>query len=89
MSELKHFVIGIGKNLETNKPILIATDNEGNARLLNGEVYFKSEADNVIAELEAEIRNLRRSLIVTRHEVAKARGKNFSNKRRAKFKEAK
>ena len=62
MSELKHFVIGIGKNLETNKPILIATDNEGNARLLNGEVYFKSEADNVIAEKDAEIAQLQAML---------------------------
>lgn len=52
MSELKHFVIGIGKNLETDKPILIATDNEGNARLLNGEVYFKSEVDKEISDLK-------------------------------------
>ncbi len=55
----------------------------------SSQVYLKSEADKVIAEQESEIRNLRRSLIVARHEVAKARGKKFSNKYRAIFKEGK
>lgn len=48
------------------------------------------ERNKQIGELEDEIRKLRRSLIVARHEVAKARGKNFSNKyreNRAKLKE--
>jgi hypothetical protein len=59
MNELKHFVIGIGKNLETDQPFLFATDNEGNVRLLNGEVYLKSEADMVIAKLKTENERLK------------------------------
>jgi hypothetical protein len=50
------------------------------------EVYLKSEVDKVIEEKDDEIRNLKRWLCVARHEVAKARGKNSSNKYRAKFK---
>lgn len=50
------------------------------------KVVFKSEADKVIEEKDDEIRNLKRWLCVARHEVAKARGKNSSNKYRAKFK---
>ena len=49
------------------------------------EVYPKSEADAVIAGLENEIHNLKRSLIVARHEVAKARGKKSSTKYRSKL----
>lgn len=52
------------------------------------EFYEKSEADKVIAEPKDEIRNLRHSLIIARHEVAKARGK-FSNKCRVKLKDHK
>lgn len=40
------------------------------------------ERNKQVGELKDEIRNLKRSLIVARHEVAKARGKNFSNKYR-------
>lgn len=40
------------------------------------------ERNKQVGELKEEIHNLRRSLIVARHEVAKARGKNFSNKYR-------
>ena len=59
MMKLKHFVIGIGRNLQTDQPILIATDCEGNARLLNNEVYLKSEADRYIAELQKKIDDLK------------------------------
>lgn len=48
------------------------------------------ERNKQVGELKDEIRNLKRSLIVARHEVVKARGKNFSNKyreNRAKLKE--
>lgn len=47
------------------------------------------ERNKQIGESKEEIHNLRRSLIVARHEVAKARGKKFSNKYRVKLKEAK
>ena len=60
------------------------------------QYYHKSEADKVIAEkdseiteLKDEIHNLKRSLIVARHHVAKERGKNLKNKHRAIFKEVK
>lgn len=39
------------------------------------DYYLKSEADAVIAGLNDEIHNLKRALIIARHEVAKARGK--------------
>ena len=52
------------------------------------DFYLKAEADKVIAELQDEIHNLKRSLIVARHEVAKARGKK-SYKYKTKFKETK
>ena len=54
--------------------------------------YHKSDVDKVIAEKDKEIAELKRSLIVARHDVAKARGKNVSYKYRTKagkFKEAK
>jgi molecular chaperone GrpE (heat shock protein) len=50
------------------------------------------ERNKQVGELKEEIHNLKRSLIVARHEVAKARGKKFSNKyreNRAKLNEAK
>lgn len=58
----------------------------------DGEYYTRTDADNVIAELKDEIHNLKRSLILARHAVANARGKNVSHKYRTKvekFKEAK
>ena len=55
----------------------------------DSQFYHKSEADKVIEEKDEKIRNLKRSLCVARHEVARTRGKNSSNKYRAKFKEVK
>ena len=52
------------------------------------QFYLKSDADAVIAGLKTEIHNLKRSLIVARHEVAKARGKTSSYKSKTKLKEA-
>lgn len=52
------------------------------------DYYLKSDADAVIAGLKTEIHNLKRSLIVARHEVAKARGKTSSYKSKTKLKEA-
>lgn len=59
------------------------------ASVIPAEVYFKSDADKVIAALQDEIHNLKRSLLVARHEVAKARGKTSSYKSKTKLKEAK
>ena len=49
------------------------------------------ERNKQVAELQAEIRNLKRSLIVARHEVAKAREKKFFKKKynRSKLREVK
>lgn len=52
------------------------------------DYYLKSDADAVIAGLKTEIHNLKRSLILARHEVAKARGKTSSYKSKTKLKEA-
>lgn len=88
--ELKTFEFTVGMNLETNSPIVVAIDEDKNPRMAGDETfYLKSEADKVIAELKDEINNLKRSLIVARHEVAKARGKKFSNKYGVKSKERK
>lgn len=56
---------------------------------VDDDYYLKSEVDKVIEEKDDEICNLKRWLCVARHEVAKARGKNSSNKYRAKVKEVK
>ena len=63
------------------------TYNECGAHTIGTTYYKKSEADKVIAKNDAEIHNLKRALIAARHEVAKARGKKFSNKRRVHLKE--
>ncbi len=62
------------------------TYNECGAHTIGTTYYKKSEADKVIAEKDAEIHNLRRSLIAARHKVAKARGKEFSNAKEEKYK---
>ena len=48
------------------------------------DYYEREPVDKRIAELEAEIHNLKRSLIIARHEVARARGKKNSYKYRGK-----
>lgn len=48
------------------------------------DMYLKSEANKVIAELKDEIHNLKRSLIIARHAVAIAKGKKVSHKYRTK-----
>lgn len=61
-----------------------------------GSAYYDiDEVDAAIAELkakltekDAEIHKLKRSLIVARHEVAKARGKTSSYKSKTKLKES-
>lgn len=63
------------------------TYDECGAHTIGTTYYKKSEADNVIAEKDAEIHDLKRALINARHAVATARGKKFSNNRRAILKE--
>lgn len=53
---------------------------------MDQRVYLQDEADKTFEELKDEIQNLRRSLIVARHEVARVRGEKSLNKHRAKFK---
>lgn len=84
MSELKAFELFGNRNGEA-----IGIDKQNKTLNLNyKEVYLKLEADKVIAEKDKEIAELKRSLIVARHEVAKARGKKTSNKYRVKLKKA-
>lgn len=55
MSELKAFDLKVGKNLETDSPIVVGVDNKWNSRIMScEEVYLKSEADKVIEELKAD-----------------------------------
>lgn len=84
MSELKEYTADDIQELDDKR-----LEESESGKIDCTRVYLKSEADKVIAEQESEIRNLRRSLIVARHEVAKARGKKISNKYRAIFKEGK
>lgn len=58
--ELKAFEVGLGQMLEDGGPVVIAVDENNNPRLLKEEkVYLKSEADKVIAENDAEIKELK------------------------------
>lgn len=60
MSELKAFELKIGKNLETDSPLVVGVDDKWNSRVMSGEkVYLKSEADKVIAELKERVREER------------------------------
>ena len=52
MSELKAFDVGLGQYCEDGTPCVIAFDADRNPRLLNEQVYIKSEADKTIADLE-------------------------------------
>jgi hypothetical protein len=55
MSELKVFELKVGKNLETDSPLVVGVDDKWNSRVMSGEkVYLKSEADKVIADLKAD-----------------------------------
>lgn len=78
MSELKAGVIVTphdeGMCFDTDSDVIAVTERET-------RFYLKSEADAVIAEKDAEIRRLKRALINSRHEVAKARGKKSSTKK--------
>lgn len=57
MSELKAFELKAGKNLETDSPLVVGVDNKWNSRVMSGdEVYIKSEADKVIAELKEKLK---------------------------------
>ena len=72
------------------KPIHVNAEIVGGVEVAPAFDYYECEpVDKRIAELEAEIHNLKRSLIVARHEVIKARGKKFSNKYRMKLREFK
>ena len=73
---------------------VLATENSslGGVVYNSNYVYAKDDVDELIAKKDEEIKNLKRSLIVARHAVANARGKNVSHKYRTKvgkFKEAK
>lgn len=53
MSELKAFELKVGKNLETDSPLVVGVDNKLNARIMSGEeVYIKPEVDKVFAEMK-------------------------------------
>lgn len=58
MSELKEFDVGLGQYCEDGSPCVVAFDADRNPRLLNEEVYLKSEADKVIAEKDEKIDEL-------------------------------
>ena len=72
------------------KPIHVNAEIVGGVEVAPAFDYYEREpVDKRIAELEAEIHNLKRSLIIARHEVAKARGKKNSYKYVGKSKEFK
>lgn len=78
MSELKAGVIVTphdeGMCFNTDSDVIAVKERET-------KFYLKTEADTVIAGLNDEIHNLKRALIIARHEVAKARGKKSSTKK--------
>lgn len=72
MSELKAFDVGLGRNLENGSPCVIAFDADRNPRLLDEEVYLKSDVDAVLAEKDEEIRKLNLQMWSARCEAAEA-----------------
>ena len=52
MDKLNAFDVGLGQYCKDGSPCVVAFEAEGNPRVLNEKVYLKSEADNVISELE-------------------------------------
>ena len=83
--KLKTFEFTVGRNLETNSPVVVAIDENKNPRMAGDEkFYLKSEADKMIADKEkafeysqavvlvdiAIIRSLKRELWLVRAERA-------------------